>query len=230
MVRVAAVQVSASADPERNRKKALRYLEVASERGAAVVCFPELFAAPWFLNGAEPPAHLVAEVAGPWLAELAEHCGRVGVAGVFPFAERLDNGAVANAAGMDPLGTPLLIIFAVAAVGSVAVALKAWPELGRVLVAYGLAALFVGDLVAELRARGFRIVPATQAFEDPIAAEEPDTLYLGQGRIAALAHVAGWKPADLVSPTEDEDYLRRRFEQEVTGAAGSSRQGNHSSQ
>ena len=49
-------------------------------------------------------------------------------------------GAVANAAGMDPLGTPLLIIFAVAAVGSVAVALKAWPELGRVLVAYGLAA------------------------------------------------------------------------------------------
>ena len=78
-----------------------------------------------------------------------------------------------------------------------------------------LAALFVGDLVAELRHRGFRIVSATHAFTDPIAKREPDTLFLGQGRIAALARVAGWKPSDLVSPTEDEDYLRRRFEDEV---------------
>ena len=43
----------------------------------------------------------------------------------------------------------------------------------------------------------------------------PDTLYLGQGRIAALAHVAGWEPKDLVSPTEDVEYLRARFEKEV---------------
>jgi len=78
-----------------------------------------------------------------------------------------------------------------------------------------LAALFVGDLVAELQRRGFRIVPATEAFKDPIAEREPDSLFLGQGRIAALAHEAGAKPADLVSPTEDEDYLRARFEAEV---------------
>ncbi len=78
-----------------------------------------------------------------------------------------------------------------------------------------LAAMFVGDLVAELRRRGFRIIPATVAFEDPIADREPDTLYLGQGRVAALAHEAGRQPVDLVSPTEDEAYLRRRFESEV---------------
>jgi peptidoglycan/xylan/chitin deacetylase (PgdA/CDA1 family) len=78
-----------------------------------------------------------------------------------------------------------------------------------------LAAMFAGDLVAALRKRGFRIIPATEAFRDSIAAREPDTLYLGQGRVAALAHEAGWNPADLVSPTEDEDYLRRRFEAEV---------------
>ena len=78
-----------------------------------------------------------------------------------------------------------------------------------------LAAMFIGDLVAELRNRGFQIIPATLAFTDPIAAREPDTLFLGQGRIAALAHEAGWKPVDLVSPTEDEDYLRRRFDEEV---------------
>ncbi|MEJ2257033.1 MAG: polysaccharide deacetylase family protein [Woeseiaceae bacterium] len=83
-----------------------------------------------------------------------------------------------------------------------------------------LAAMFVGDLVKQLERRGVAIVPATVAFEDPIASREPDTLYLGQGRNAALAHEAGGKPADLVSPTEDEAYLRRRFEREVTALPG----------
>ena len=78
-----------------------------------------------------------------------------------------------------------------------------------------MAALFIGDLVAELRERGFRIIPASDAFEDPIAEREPDTLFLGQGRIAALAHEAGLPAPELVSPTEDEVYLRRRFESEV---------------
>ncbi|MDJ0709595.1 MAG: polysaccharide deacetylase family protein [Woeseiaceae bacterium] len=78
-----------------------------------------------------------------------------------------------------------------------------------------LAALFVDDLVKRLRERGFRIIPATVAFDDPIAKREPDTLFLGQGRIAALAHESGRPPAELISPTEDEAYLRRRFEQEV---------------
>jgi peptidoglycan/xylan/chitin deacetylase (PgdA/CDA1 family) len=78
-----------------------------------------------------------------------------------------------------------------------------------------LAALFVDDLVAALEARGFRTIPATEAFTDPIAGREPETLYLGQGRIAALAHEAGAAPEMLPSPTEDEDYLRRRFNEEV---------------
>lgn len=78
-----------------------------------------------------------------------------------------------------------------------------------------LAALFVDDLVAELQRRNFRIIPASEAYTDPIAEREPDTLYLGQGRIAALAHEAGADPATLKSPTENENYLRRRFEKEV---------------
>jgi len=78
-----------------------------------------------------------------------------------------------------------------------------------------LAALFIGDLVKELRKHGFRIVPSTIAFDDPIATREPDTLFLGQGRIAALAHEAGRARRELVSPTEDEDYLRNRFAAEV---------------
>ena len=78
-----------------------------------------------------------------------------------------------------------------------------------------VAALYIGDLVTALRERGFRIISPSEAFTDPIAEAEPDTLFLGQGRIAALAHEEGWAVRDLVSPTEDEDYLRRRFQEEV---------------
>lgn len=86
-----------------------------------------------------------------------------------------------------------------------------------------LAALFVGDLVAELHNRGWTIIPATAAFADPIADLEPDTLFLGQGRIAALAHEAGATPASLVSPEEDEEYLKQRFGQTVYNSQSAGR-------
>lgn len=78
-----------------------------------------------------------------------------------------------------------------------------------------LAALFIDDAVAALRRAGFRIIRASEAFDDPIAAVEPDTLYLGQGRVAALARIAGLPDAELRSPTENADYLRSRFNAEV---------------
>ena len=49
-------------------------------------------------------------------------------------------GVGAGAAGLDPTGIPMLVLFAVVSVVVVIVALRAWPELGRVLIAYGLAA------------------------------------------------------------------------------------------
>jgi hypothetical protein len=49
-------------------------------------------------------------------------------------------GGVAYVAGVDPMSLTMLVIYAVVAVVSVIVAMKAWPALGRVLVAYGLAA------------------------------------------------------------------------------------------
>jgi len=101
MLRIAAVQVSASGDAARNRNKALRYLEAAAERGAGLVCFPELFAAPWFLAATAPAAGACAEgTDGPLLSLLREHGRRLGVAVVCPFAERLADGAVANSAAV----------------------------------------------------------------------------------------------------------------------------------
>ena len=75
-----------------------------------------------------------------------------------------------------------------------------------------LAALFVDDLVRALQARGWTIIPALEAYEDPISQYEPDTLFLGQGRIAAMAHEGGQARADLVHLTEDEAMLREEFQ------------------
>ena len=54
-----------------------------------------------------------------------------------------------------------------------------------------------------------------EAYADPIARMEPDTLYLGGGRVAALANVAGREPASLVHPRTDEAELERLFEERV---------------
>ena len=69
------------------------------------------------------------------------------------------------------------------------------------------------DLARGLRADGWEIIPAVDAFDDPLAAIEPDTLFLGQGRVAALAYLAGREPRDLVHITEDEEALRAEFMQ-----------------
>jgi peptidoglycan/xylan/chitin deacetylase (PgdA/CDA1 family) len=78
-----------------------------------------------------------------------------------------------------------------------------------------LEALFVGDLVAELRRRGWSIVTADEAFADPIARETPDTLQLGNGRIAALAAVRGVPAERLRDRYHDLALLRRLFEERV---------------
>lgn len=74
-----------------------------------------------------------------------------------------------------------------------------------------LAALCVDDLATALRIGGWTFVPALEAFADPIAGLEPDTLFLGQGRVSALAHRAGWPPRALIHESEDEEYLRALF-------------------
>jgi peptidoglycan/xylan/chitin deacetylase (PgdA/CDA1 family) len=78
-----------------------------------------------------------------------------------------------------------------------------------------LNALFIVDLVAGLRSAGWEIVTMDEAYADPIASMEPDTLYLGGGRVAALASVAGREPASLVHPRTDEAELKRLFEERV---------------
>jgi peptidoglycan/xylan/chitin deacetylase (PgdA/CDA1 family) len=78
-----------------------------------------------------------------------------------------------------------------------------------------LNALFITDLVAGLRADGWTIVPIDEAYHDPIAQVEPDTLYLGGGRINALAAAAGRDADDLSYERNDDAVLTRLFEERV---------------
>lgn len=73
-----------------------------------------------------------------------------------------------------------------------------------------LAALYLGDLVTKLRNTGWEIISPDEAFRDPIAKVEPETLLLGQGRVIAMAFAKGYQ-----GPTgrwEDENKLQQEFE------------------
>lgn len=73
-----------------------------------------------------------------------------------------------------------------------------------------LAALFIGDLVARLRRDGWEIISPELAYADPIAAIEPDTLALGQGRIVAIAEQNGVRGSR--SRWESEAALKAEFD------------------
>ena len=75
-----------------------------------------------------------------------------------------------------------------------------------------LAALYIGDLINALRAEGWTIIDALQAFKDPISAVEPDTLFNNQGRVAAIAETLGARRRDLVHIAEDTANLDIIFE------------------
>lgn len=76
-----------------------------------------------------------------------------------------------------------------------------------------LAALFVPQLITALRADGWDIIPAQEAYDDSIGQILPETEFNGQGRIAAIAHARGVPPRDLVSPMEEEDLLQQIFQE-----------------
>lgn len=70
-----------------------------------------------------------------------------------------------------------------------------------------LAALFLDDLIAFLKTKGWKIISPRDAYRDPIANQIPDVLFNGQGRVAAIARAKGVPARDLIQHSEDEVYL-----------------------
>jgi peptidoglycan/xylan/chitin deacetylase (PgdA/CDA1 family) len=86
-----------------------------------------------------------------------------------------------------------------------------------------IAALFVADLVAALRERGWQIIGVDEAYADPIATLQPATLFNNQGRVAAIAEAAGRPRPELLHASEDEVWIdaelsRRAVFSELSGS------------
>lgn len=78
-----------------------------------------------------------------------------------------------------------------------------------------ITALFIGDLVDELRARGWKIISLEDAYTDPIADYQTDrVLKFNPGRIGEIARDKG-QTKGLWHDTLEESYLKKRFDQEV---------------
>jgi len=75
-----------------------------------------------------------------------------------------------------------------------------------------VAALFLPALITGLKSAGWKVITASEAYADPIAELVPDTLFLGQGQVAALAAVAGADKSELRHEGESTEVLRARFE------------------
>jgi len=78
-----------------------------------------------------------------------------------------------------------------------------------------ISALFIGDLVNELRRTGWKIITPEQAYSDEIAQYQPEqTFRYNPGRIGEIARDKGQKKG-LWHKSLDEEYLEKRFIEEV---------------
>jgi len=73
------------------------------------------------------------------------------------------------------------------------------------------AALFVDDLVLELRRQGWSIISPQKAYQDKIAKQFPKTVFYNQGRVAAIAKSLGVPETDLRHVSENTEYLDKAF-------------------
>jgi peptidoglycan/xylan/chitin deacetylase (PgdA/CDA1 family) len=75
------------------------------------------------------------------------------------------------------------------------------------LIHYNLLnALFLGDVLAMYRSKGWRIVDAEEAFSDKVFTRQPDTAPAGESIIWALAKETGKFEVRLRYPGEDDTY------------------------
>lgn len=73
------------------------------------------------------------------------------------------------------------------------------------------AALFVYDLIKELRKRGWKIISPQQAYKDKIAKLNIQTTFYKQGLVAALSADKGTSEVELRHPSENADYLDQEW-------------------
>ncbi|HNG60291.1 MAG TPA: polysaccharide deacetylase family protein [Cellvibrionaceae bacterium] len=74
-------------------------------------------------------------------------------------------------------------------------------------------ALFLGDLIAQIRKSGGHIISPQEAYADPAYQQFPMSYFQKQGRVAAAAQLQGVPIEQLKHPAEDSQYLEALFNQ-----------------
>jgi N-carbamoylputrescine amidase len=110
LIKLAGIQISCSEEKERNIDKATRFVQLAVERGANMVCFQELFAMQWFPKEMNPGHFQLAEsVDGPTVKRMQSLAKEHDVVLICPIFEKdketFFNSAVVIDAGGNILGS-----------------------------------------------------------------------------------------------------------------------------
>lgn len=71
-----------------------------------------------------------------------------------------------------------------------------------------LNALFLGDLLEMFRSKGWKLINADQAFQDPVFQMSPNVLPAGESLIWSLAKETGKYDSELRYPGEDGEYQK----------------------
>src|SRR5207247_799944 len=101
MFRVGLVQMSATPDPDKNLERAVDRLQQASEKGAQIVCLPELFRTQYFCQREDAALFDLAEtIPGPTSTRLAEAAKQLGIVVVGSLFEKRAPGIYHNTAVM----------------------------------------------------------------------------------------------------------------------------------
>ncbi|MCS6858991.1 MAG: carbon-nitrogen hydrolase [Abditibacteriales bacterium] len=99
VIHVGLVQMQMSADPDDNLRRALANVKAAAQRGAQVVCLPELFRSRYFPQREDPSHFALAEsIPGPTTESLSEAASKFNVILIVPVFEKRAPGLYHNAA------------------------------------------------------------------------------------------------------------------------------------
>ena len=98
---VGLVQISATADPEKNLQRAMEHVRNAAKSGAQIVCLPELFQTQYFCQREDPALFDLAEpIPGPLTAKLSALAKELGIVLVASLFEKRAAGIYHNTAVM----------------------------------------------------------------------------------------------------------------------------------
>jgi N-carbamoylputrescine amidase len=99
LLRLAGIQFTCSEDKQRNIEKALAFCDVAVEKGANILCFPELFTTHWFPKDMNPDVFSLAEESsGAAIQHFRDIASRHEVVVICPIFEKDSEGSYYNSA------------------------------------------------------------------------------------------------------------------------------------